>query len=261
MSRTRRDRHRAERGRPPGADRDSDRPRQEPPSASRAAGRASRTRRTGSRNASRRSILFVELEQGDRVTLFADAPIEAPTVRGFVALLVEGLNGATVEEVLQVPNDLIERIGLPEILGMLRVRGLTGVLRRLKAEVTRAAIAQASAPPATNGQGSASSRLVRNTETDGRIRQGRPSAGCSAPGARSSPRSMAGRSPSSTSMARSTRSTTSAPTTAARSPRASFEGAEIRCPRHGARFDVRTGKALCFPAFEPVDHAPRRGPR
>src|ERR1700722_1942975 len=31
-----------------------------------------------------------------------------------------------------------------------------------------------------------------------------------------------------------------------------LEGAEIRCPRHGARFDVRTGAALCFPAIEPV---------
>lgn len=31
-----------------------------------------------------------------------------------------------------------------------------------------------------------------------------------------------------------------------------FQGVEIQCPRHGARFDVRTGKALCFPAFEPV---------
>jgi 3-phenylpropionate/trans-cinnamate dioxygenase ferredoxin subunit len=31
-----------------------------------------------------------------------------------------------------------------------------------------------------------------------------------------------------------------------------FTGCEIQCPRHGARFDVRTGKALCFPAFEPV---------
>ncbi len=27
---------------------------------------------------------------------------------------------------------------------------------------------------------------------------------------------------------------------------------EITCPRHGARFDVRTGKALCMPATEPV---------
>jgi 3-phenylpropionate/trans-cinnamate dioxygenase ferredoxin subunit len=31
-----------------------------------------------------------------------------------------------------------------------------------------------------------------------------------------------------------------------------LEGYEIRCPRHGARFDVRSGQALCLPAFEPV---------
>jgi cysteine desulfuration protein SufE len=90
-------------------------------------------------------FLFVEL-RGDRVELHADVPIEAPTVRGFVALLVEGLDGATVEEVLGVPNDLIERTGMPEILGMQRVSGLHGVLRRLKSEVTRAAIAQAATP-------------------------------------------------------------------------------------------------------------------
>ena len=29
-------------------------------------------------------------------------------------------------------------------------------------------------------------------------------------------------------------------------------GHEIICPRHGARFDVRTGEALSMPAFEPV---------
>ena len=28
---------------------------------------------------------------------------------------------------------------------------------------------------------------------------------------------------------------------------------EITCPRHGARFDIRTGKALCMPATEPVE--------
>jgi cysteine desulfuration protein SufE len=89
--------------------------------------------------------LFVELE-GDRLSLHADAPVEAPTVRGFVSLLLEGLSGATVEEVLQVPADLVERCGLGEILGMLRVRGLTGVLRRLKAAVTQQAIARAGPP-------------------------------------------------------------------------------------------------------------------
>ncbi len=93
-------------------------------------------------------FLFVELED-DRVAIHADAPIEAPTVRGFVSLLVEGLNGSTIEDILKVRDDLIDRLGLPEILGMLRVRGLSGVLRRLKAEVTRAAIERASSggPP------------------------------------------------------------------------------------------------------------------
>jgi cysteine desulfuration protein SufE len=90
--------------------------------------------------------LFVEIDDG-RVSLNADAPIEAPTVRGFVSLLLEGLNGATVEEILRVPADLVDQCGLGEILGMLRVRGLSGVLRRLKAEVTRVAIEKAASVP------------------------------------------------------------------------------------------------------------------
>ncbi len=31
-----------------------------------------------------------------------------------------------------------------------------------------------------------------------------------------------------------------------------LDDGEIVCPRHGARFDVRTGDALTLPAFEPV---------
>lgn len=86
--------------------------------------------------------LFVEMA-GDRTMLYADAPIEAPTVRGFVSLLLEGLNGASTEEILKVPSNLVEQCGLQEVLGMLRVRGLSGVLQRIKREVTRAATAQA----------------------------------------------------------------------------------------------------------------------
>ena len=29
-------------------------------------------------------------------------------------------------------------------------------------------------------------------------------------------------------------------------------GFQSECPRHGARFDVRTGRPLCMPAIEPV---------
>jgi 3-phenylpropionate/trans-cinnamate dioxygenase ferredoxin subunit len=31
-----------------------------------------------------------------------------------------------------------------------------------------------------------------------------------------------------------------------------LEGNQIECPRHGARFDVTTGRALCLPAVRPV---------
>jgi 3-phenylpropionate/trans-cinnamate dioxygenase ferredoxin subunit len=29
-------------------------------------------------------------------------------------------------------------------------------------------------------------------------------------------------------------------------------GTSIECPRHGARFDVQTGRPLCMPAVEPI---------
>jgi 3-phenylpropionate/trans-cinnamate dioxygenase ferredoxin subunit len=36
------------------------------------------------------------------------------------------------------------------------------------------------------------------------------------------------------------------------------EGDVIECPRHGARFCVRTGEALSAPAYEPTDTFPVR---
>ena len=37
-----------------------------------------------------------------------------------------------------------------------------------------------------------------------------------------------------------------------------LDEAEIECPRHGARFDVRSGAAVQLPAFQPVEtHAVR----
>jgi len=37
-----------------------------------------------------------------------------------------------------------------------------------------------------------------------------------------------------------------------------IEGFEIICPRHGARFDVRDGRALSLPAIEPTRYFPTR---
>ena len=35
-----------------------------------------------------------------------------------------------------------------------------------------------------------------------------------------------------------------------------LEGEQIECPRHGARFDVKTGRALTLPAVMPVNSYP-----
>lgn len=37
-----------------------------------------------------------------------------------------------------------------------------------------------------------------------------------------------------------------------------LDGNEIECPRHGARFDVRSGRATCMPAVVPVKTHPVR---
>lgn len=37
-----------------------------------------------------------------------------------------------------------------------------------------------------------------------------------------------------------------------------LDGCEIECPRHGARFDARTGTALCLPAVTGIRHYPTR---
>jgi len=37
-----------------------------------------------------------------------------------------------------------------------------------------------------------------------------------------------------------------------------IDGEEIICPRHGARFNIKTGEALTAPAYEPVPVMPVR---
>lgn len=73
--------------------------------------------------------------QAGRVQLFFDAPKEAPTVRAFAGILAEGLNGATPEEVLAVPETFYLPMGLTEVVSPLRIRGLSAVLARIKRQV------------------------------------------------------------------------------------------------------------------------------
>jgi cysteine desulfuration protein SufE len=90
------------------------------------------------------SPIFLAVEVGDEpadapgsrpVHLFFSAPQEAPTTRGFAGILHEGLDGLTVEQVLAVPQDAPYRFSLGEAVSPLRLRGLVGMLSRIKRQV------------------------------------------------------------------------------------------------------------------------------
>lgn len=81
-------------------------------------------------------FLWVGVEDG-KVRIHSDAPAEAPTVRGFMGFLMEQLNGRTPEEVEALPTDLLERMGLGEVLGVMRTNGLSHVLIRIRRDVNR----------------------------------------------------------------------------------------------------------------------------
>lgn len=79
-------------------------------------------------------FIFVEVVDGI-VHLHATAPAESPTTRGFASILVQGLDGLSSDEVLAIPADYPQSLGLGEAVSPLRVRGMTGMLARIKRQL------------------------------------------------------------------------------------------------------------------------------
>ena len=80
-------------------------------------------------------FLAVEVEPDSTVHLFFDAPAEAPTTRGFAAILHAGLDGLGAEEVLAAPAEFTGRLGLTDLVSPLRLRGMAAMLARIKRQV------------------------------------------------------------------------------------------------------------------------------
>ncbi|WP_422116379.1 SufE family protein [Brachybacterium sp. UNK5269] len=68
--------------------------------------------------------------------LFFSAPPEAPTTRGFAAILAEALDGRTVGEVLDTPETVTGALGLAEVVSPLRLNGMAGMLARIKRQLS-----------------------------------------------------------------------------------------------------------------------------
>ena len=79
--------------------------------------------------------LFVEVTDGI-VHLFFTAPAEAPTTRGFASILHAVIDGLSVADVLSFDDDFPGKIGLTEAVSPLRLRGMRGMLSRIKRQVS-----------------------------------------------------------------------------------------------------------------------------
>jgi cysteine desulfuration protein SufE len=76
-------------------------------------------------------FVHAEVENGGMVFYF-DIPPQSPTVRGYAAILSEGLRGATPEQVVNLPPSFYREMGLEKVLTAQRVRGIDAILAYLK---------------------------------------------------------------------------------------------------------------------------------
>ena len=83
--------------------------------------------------------VFVKAELADGVVhVHATAPAEAPTTRGFASVLAHGLEGLSREDALAVPDDFPDTLGLTAAVSPLRLRGMSGLLARIKRQLREA---------------------------------------------------------------------------------------------------------------------------
>ena len=78
--------------------------------------------------------LFVEVNNG-QVEIFLTAPQEAPTTRAFACILHRALNAHSVTDVLNFNDDFPDQLGLTALVSPLRMRGIRGMLARIKRQV------------------------------------------------------------------------------------------------------------------------------
>ena len=78
--------------------------------------------------------LFVEIT-GNVASIFLTAPMEAPTTRGFASVLQIALDQQTPEDVLNFDDTFVSSLGLTSLVSPLRIRGMHGMLNRIKRQV------------------------------------------------------------------------------------------------------------------------------
>jgi len=79
--------------------------------------------------------LFTEVNSAGLVNVYLTASVEAPTTRGFAAILSSALNNQSSETVLNFSDAFVNQLNLTNLVSPLRIRGLYGMLTRIKRQV------------------------------------------------------------------------------------------------------------------------------
>ena len=82
-------------------------------------------------------FLIAEKGDGNAIEFHLDIPPQSPTVRGLASILLNGLNGLTLEEILSVPADFFLPMKLDEAVSQQRLNGFMGVLAHMKQAAVR----------------------------------------------------------------------------------------------------------------------------
>jgi cysteine desulfuration protein SufE len=69
------------------------------------------------------------------VHIFLSAPDEAPTTKGFASLLQLALDKEKAATVLSFDESFVDALGITDLVSPLRIRGLQGMLMRIKRQV------------------------------------------------------------------------------------------------------------------------------
>lgn len=77
--------------------------------------------------------VYVQAETRDgRMSFYFDVPAESPTVRGFASIMEEGAREATPQQVLSIPGNFYQQMGLDEVLTHQRLNGMSAILAHMK---------------------------------------------------------------------------------------------------------------------------------
>lgn len=77
-------------------------------------------------------FIYAEKQEDAGIIYHFDVPREAPTVRGFAAIMKQGFDGTTSAEITAVPHEFYLKFGLQSVITGQRLNGISAILAHMK---------------------------------------------------------------------------------------------------------------------------------